>query len=119
MPIRTAIWKVATQPEPLAESSLAKEQLLEAMIIAAPRLLSDERMLIGLQEDTGFGGRVDLLAMMLTTFDLEVPVRNSREFMLRPTAANFQRSVAGDERSNSRHLPEDLAVLLGHQNREV
>ena len=63
MPIRTAIWKVAAPPEPLAESSLVKEQLLEAMIVAAPRMLSDEWMLIGRQEDTGFGGRVDLLAI--------------------------------------------------------
>jgi hypothetical protein len=63
MPIRTAIWKVSPQPEPLAESSLSNEPLLEAMIVAAPRLLSDEWMLIGRQEDTGFGGRVDLLAI--------------------------------------------------------
>ena len=63
MPIRTAIWKVAAQPEPLAESSLANEQLLEDMIVAAPGLLSDEWMLIGRQEDTGFGGRIDLLAI--------------------------------------------------------
>ena len=33
------------------------------MILAAPRLLSDEWMLIGRQEDTGFGGRIDLLAV--------------------------------------------------------
>src|SRR5271167_528552 len=63
MPIRTAIWKVGAQPAPLEESSLAKEQLLEEMIVAAPRLLSDEWMLIGRQEDTGFGGRIDLLAI--------------------------------------------------------
>lgn len=63
MPIRTAIWKVAAQPEPLAESSLAKEQVLEEMIVAAPRLLSEEWMLIGRQEDTGYGGRIDLLAV--------------------------------------------------------
>jgi len=63
MPIRTAIWKVATHPESLVESSLAKEQLLEEMIVAAPRLLSDELMLIGRQEDTGFGGRIDMLAV--------------------------------------------------------
>src|SRR3989441_8800635 len=63
MPIRTAIWRVAAQPEALAESSLGKEQLLEAMIVATPRLLSDEWMLIGRQEDTGFGGRMDLLAI--------------------------------------------------------
>jgi len=63
MPIRHAIWKVATQPQPLVESSLASEKLLEEMILAAPRVLSEEWMLIGRQEDTGFGGRIDLLAI--------------------------------------------------------
>lgn len=63
MPIRAAIWKVSTQPEQLSESSLTQEQLLETMIVAAPGILSDEWMLIGRQEDTGFGGRVDLLAI--------------------------------------------------------
>ncbi len=63
MPVRIAIWRVAAQPEPLAESSLELEQLLEAMIVAAPRLLSDEWMLIGRQEDTGCAGRIDLLAI--------------------------------------------------------
>lgn len=63
MPIRTALWKVGQQPKPLAESSLDKEQLLEDMIVTAPRMLSDEWMLIGRQEDTGFGGRIDLLAI--------------------------------------------------------
>jgi hypothetical protein len=63
MPIRTDLWKVATQPVLLAESSLSKEQLLEDMIVKAPRLLSDEWMLIGRQEDTGYGGRIDLLAV--------------------------------------------------------
>lgn len=62
MPIRHAIWKVGTPPTPLAESSLVSERLLEEMIIAAPRLLSDEWMLIGQQEYTGFG-RIDLLAI--------------------------------------------------------
>ncbi|MBN1458877.1 MAG: DUF91 domain-containing protein [Armatimonadetes bacterium] len=63
MPVRTAIWKVDTRPERLIESSLANENLLEEMIVAAPRMLSEEWMLIGRQEDTGFGGRVDLLAV--------------------------------------------------------
>ena len=63
MPIRHAIWKVTATPEPLVESSLAKEQMLEDMIVAAPRLLSEEWMLIGRQESTGFGGRIDLLAI--------------------------------------------------------
>jgi hypothetical protein len=63
MPIRTALWKVGTQPQPLAESSLASEKLMEDMILAAPSILSDEWMLLGRQEDTGFGGRIDLLAI--------------------------------------------------------
>jgi hypothetical protein len=63
MPIRTAIWKVAGKPEQLPESSLVNEQQLEEMIVASPRLLSDEWMLIGRQEDTGYGGRIDLLAI--------------------------------------------------------
>lgn len=63
MPIRTALWKVGAKPEQLPETMLAKEQVLEMMIVADPRLLSDEWMLIGRQEDTGFGGRIDLLAI--------------------------------------------------------
>src|SRR4029453_3564637 len=63
MPIRTALWKVGPQPVPLAESTLAKEQLLEEMIVKAPRLISDEWMFIGGEEDTGYSGRIDLLAI--------------------------------------------------------
>jgi hypothetical protein len=63
VPIHTAIWRIGASPEPLTESSLAKEQTLEEMIIAAPRLISEEWLLIGRQEDTGFGGRIDLLAI--------------------------------------------------------
>lgn len=63
MPIRTALWKVGPRPQPLEESSLVNEQLLEEMIVASPRLLSDDWMLIGRQEDTGLGGRADLLAI--------------------------------------------------------
>ncbi len=61
MPIRTALWKVSGQPQALTETVLASEQLLENMIVAAPSLLSEEWMLIGRQEPTGFGGRIDLL----------------------------------------------------------
>lgn len=63
MPIKTALWKVDKSPTQLSESSLVSEQLLEEMICANPRILSDEWMLIGRQEDTGLGGRVDLLAI--------------------------------------------------------
>lgn len=63
MPIRTALWKVGALPTLLGGSSLAREQQLEDMIVAAPGLVSDEWMLIGRQADTGFGGRIDLLAI--------------------------------------------------------
>ena len=63
MPIHIGIWKVGAEPTPLVESSLASEQLLENMIVAAPQLLSEDWMLIGQQEDTGYGGRIDLLAI--------------------------------------------------------
>ena len=63
MPIRHAIWKVAEQPVPLIESALVTERLLEDMILAEPKILSDQWLLIGRQESSGFGGRVDLLAV--------------------------------------------------------
>ncbi|MFZ6870462.1 endonuclease NucS domain-containing protein [Undibacterium sp. Di27W] len=63
MSIRTALWKVGKQPQQLVESVLESEQLLEEMIVSSPKLLSDEWLLIGRQESTGFGGRIDLLAI--------------------------------------------------------
>ena len=63
MPIRHAIWTVGSQPIELKDATLPSEQVLEAMIVSAPRILSDEWMLIGRQEDTGYGGRIDLLAI--------------------------------------------------------
>ncbi len=63
MPIQHALWTVTSQPKELLPSSLVAEQLLEDMIISSPRILSDEWMLIGRQVDTGFGGRIDLLAI--------------------------------------------------------
>jgi hypothetical protein len=63
MPIKHAIWKVGKQPERLPESSLETEQVLEEMILSDPRILSNEWMLIGRQEQTGYGGRIDLLGI--------------------------------------------------------
>lgn len=63
MPIKTQIWTVGAHPAPLVGALLASEQLLEEMIVTAPALLSDDWMLIGRQENTGHGGRIDLLAM--------------------------------------------------------
>jgi len=63
MPIQHALWKVGTQPTPLSLGKLASEQALEDMIVREPGILSAEWMLIGRQEQTGFGGRIDLLAI--------------------------------------------------------
>jgi hypothetical protein len=63
MPIQHAIWKVGTSPQPLPVTRLPSEQMLESMIVSSPDILSAEWMLIGKQESTGFGGRIDLLAI--------------------------------------------------------
>jgi hypothetical protein len=63
MPIHHAIWRVGDKPAPLVSSRLASEQQLEDMIVRDPRILSSEWMLIGRQEVTSHGGRVDLLAI--------------------------------------------------------
>lgn len=63
MPIRNAIWTVGARPQPLAEGRLPSERVLEDMIVAAPRIVSDEWMLIGRQERTSSGGVIDLLAV--------------------------------------------------------
>jgi hypothetical protein len=63
MPIKHAIWKVGAEPSALATTTLVSEQQLEDMIVAAPQILSGEWMFIGRQEQTGLGGRIDLLAI--------------------------------------------------------
>jgi hypothetical protein len=63
MPIKHAIWKVGENPMLLAQASLPSEQQLEDMIVRDPRILSDEWMVIGRQEITSHGGRIDLLAI--------------------------------------------------------
>ncbi len=57
------IWRVGDPPTPLAAGQLPSEQALEAMIVKDPRILSGDWMLIGRQEQTGLGGRIDLLAI--------------------------------------------------------
>jgi hypothetical protein len=64
MPIKHAIWTIGDSPTPLTPDRLVSEQKLEEMIVADPSILSSNWMLIGRQEPTPFGGRVDLLAIM-------------------------------------------------------
>ncbi len=63
MPVKHAIWKVGDKPAPLSASRLASEQQLEEMIVQDPTIVSGEWMLIGQQEITNHGGRIDLLAI--------------------------------------------------------
>ena len=63
MPIQHAIWRIGDPPVQLVVARLFSEQQLEDMIVADPGMLSSEWMLIGRQEVTSQGGRVDLLAI--------------------------------------------------------
>ena len=64
MAIQHSIWRVSAEsPQALPTARLDSEQLLEDMITKDPRILSGEWMLIGRQEVTSFGGRIDLLAI--------------------------------------------------------
>jgi len=63
MPIKHDIWKVGATPVPLASGRLPSEQKLEEMIVSDPRILSTEWLVIGRQEYTNHGGRIDLLAI--------------------------------------------------------
>ena len=63
MPIHHAIWTTGLRPVLLTSTRLDTELHLEEMIVAEPRILSSDWMLIGRQESTSHGGRVDLLAV--------------------------------------------------------
>ena len=63
MPVQHAIWKVGEVPQLLESSRLASEQQLEEMIVRVPSILSSNWMLIGRQEPTTHGGRIDLLGI--------------------------------------------------------
>ena len=55
------------------------------MIVADPRILSDEWMVIGRQENTPFGGRIDLLAIApdasLVLVELKIAIEQPREIV--------------------------------------
>jgi hypothetical protein len=63
MPIKHAMWKVDQNPVLLATTKLPSERTLEDMIVSSPSILSGQWMLIGRQEQTAFGGFIDLLAI--------------------------------------------------------
>ena len=51
---------------------------VEDMIVAAPEIVSDEWMIIGQQEDTGFGGRIDLLAIAPDSSLILIEIKRGR-----------------------------------------
>jgi hypothetical protein len=63
MPVKHAIWTVGDDPQPLPGATLVNEQQLESMLVRAPEIISSDWMLIGRQEQTNYGGRIDLLAI--------------------------------------------------------
>ena len=63
MPVKHAIWTVGDKPTHLPVTRLATEQLLEDMIENNPCIPSEQWMLIGRQEHTPTGGRIDQLAI--------------------------------------------------------
>ena len=63
MPISHAVWTVSQAPAEVPQGVLPSVQMLENMIVAQPRILSSEWMLIGRQVATGYGGILDLLAI--------------------------------------------------------
>lgn len=78
MPVGQRIWRIGQPPQRLRESTLASEKSLEQMIIASPEILSDEWMIIGQQEDTGFGGRIDLLAIAPDSSLILIEIKRGR-----------------------------------------
>lgn len=63
MPISHVVWTIGPEPREVPPGTLPSEQLLESMIVAQPRILSSEWMLVGRQVETRHGGRLDLLAI--------------------------------------------------------
>lgn len=63
MPVKHGLWRLGDDPKALQRTKLRSEQQLEDMIVLDPSILSSEWMLIGRQDQTRFGGRIDLLAI--------------------------------------------------------
>jgi RecB family endonuclease NucS len=107
MPIQHAVWTVADTPVEVPQGVLPSEQRLEDMIVAEPRILSSEWMLIGRQVDTGLGGRIDLLAIAPDGTLVLVELKRNRT----PREVVAQ---ALDYASSVEHLDaEEIAAIYG------
>jgi len=74
----TTTWSVGTQPPPEAAKSHLNEQQLEDMIVSTPHVLSSDWMIIGRQEQTDTGGRIDLLAIAPDASLVLIELKRSR-----------------------------------------
>lgn len=64
MPFKMELWEInGQQLQPIAVSSLDKEERLERWLAADPNVLGTDLLIIGQQVATAYGGRIDLLAM--------------------------------------------------------
>jgi len=64
MPFEMTLWRLAgSKLENISASHLDQEQRLEDWLAADPSLLGMDLAIIGRQVQTGFGGRIDLLAL--------------------------------------------------------
>ena len=127
MPIQHGLWVVGIPPARVEISTLISEEFLEDMIVADPRILSDEWMLIGRQEDTGTGGQIDLLAIAPDTSLILIELKKnktSREVIAQTLdyahwiakleteeIAEIYKRFKGDENAS---LSQDFRDYFGH-----
>ena len=125
MTLNHAIWTVGPAPEALKPATLPSEQLLEDMIVAAPEIISSDWLLIGRQERTTHGGRIDLLAIApdgaLVLIEIKRD-RTSREVVAQALDyASWVETLQPDEIAGiygrfavGRSLAKDFSERFGH-----
>ena len=109
MAIQHALWKIGQTPTALAQCMLANEQQLEEMIVAAPEIVSAQWMLIGRQEQTGMGGRIDLLAIAPDASLVLIELKRNRT--PREIVASDRLRVVG-RKAHRRSYQPDLSPVL-------
>ncbi len=108
------------------ETVLSSEEQLEDMIVARPAILSDDWMLIGRQEITELGGRIDLLAIAPDASIVLIELKRNqtpRDVIAQAIDYASWVEVLTAERiaaiygrfTNGRNLKEDFKARFGHE----
>ena len=63
MPIEIAIWKLGSEPERVAFSTIESEARLEEVLVKDVTMVSPDLMFLGSQVSTDYGKFIDVLAM--------------------------------------------------------